>query len=147
MSPSTLALAVVAALLAAAVGAYAALGGPSRASPARAGSDGRAPVRVTGHVTGLVPGASAHLRGRVRNRTGDPLRVVWVKARVRSASPACDRVNVRTKRIRPRYVVAAHATRRLRIPVRMKAWAPDACQGALFPLRYRARVARVGPGR
>jgi hypothetical protein len=65
---------------------------------------------------------------------------------VRSASANCDRIHLRAKRVRPRYVIAPGAARRLRIPVRMKAWAPDACQGAVFPLRYRTRIARPQRG-
>jgi hypothetical protein len=136
----------VAALLAATVGAYAALGGPGPPAPAKPRHGLRAPVRVTGHVTDLVPGSTAHLRARARNRSRAPIRLLWVKARASAAGPACGRLRLRTTRVRPRVEIAPGATRRLRIPVRLRGGAPDACQGAVFPLRYRTRVARARQG-
>ena len=124
-------------LLAGAVAAYAALGvGDSAAKRDRH----RPAVRIRGDVDGLYPGASTVLYARVRNRSHRPIRVLRVKTRVGSPSAACDRIALHAKRIRPRVVIGAHHRRRLRIPVRLRASAPDACQGAAFPLRYRARV-------
>ena len=131
-------------LLAGAVAAYAELGvGDSTAK--RAGH--RPAVRISGHVDGLYPGVKTVLHAKARNRSHPPLRLVRVKTRVGSPTAACDRVVLRAKRIRPRIVIGAHHRRRLRIPVRLQASAPDACQGAAFPLRYRARVKVARSGR
>ncbi len=124
-------------LLAGAVAAYAELG---VGDPAAKRAGHRPAVRIRGHVDGLYPGVKTVLHAKARNRSHRPLRLLRVKTRVGSPSAACDRVSLRAKRIRPRVVIGAHHRRRLRIPVRLRASAPDACQGAAFPLRYRARV-------
>ena len=133
----------LAALLCAAVGAYAALGGPGTVAVDRAGLEGGPPVRISGNVTGLYPGASGQLNATARNRTDSPVRLGWVKTRVRNPVPGCDRLDLHTERIRPAVVIPPHGVLPLQIPVTMAASTTDACQGAVFPLRFRARTAVV----
>jgi len=131
-------------LLAVAVGAYAALGGSPSAPSSQRADHHRPAVRIKGHVDGLFPGVPAKLRARARNRAPRPVRLVWVKARVRSPAPGCGRKYLRTKRAKPRRVIPPHRKRRVRIRVKLRGSAPDACQGVRFRLRYRARVLPVG---
>jgi hypothetical protein len=129
------------ALLCAAVGAYAALGGTDRASPAKAGHAHDSPVRIVGRMSGLFPGATAKLNANARNRTDEPVRLVWVKTRVRAASRDCAGSYLHAKRIQPRLLIPANGNKSLRIPVKLSAATPDSCQRGKFPLRFRTRVA------
>jgi len=133
-----IAIATTVALLAAAVGAYAAFTG-SGASERIGATDGP-PVRITGSVTGLYPGASTLLNAAARNRTDRPVRLGWVKTRVRNPVPGCSRLDLDADRIRPATVIPPHGVLPLQIPVTMATTTTDACQAATFPLRFRART-------
>jgi len=134
------ALLAIAAVLAASVAAYAALGGADRSPAPRAAPEDGSPVRISGHVEGLYPGQETNLRIRVRNRTAGPVRIRWVQANVGRAGPECAAGWLQTQRIHPRARIPAGARLQLEIPVAMAAATPDGCQDATFPLRYRARV-------
>ena len=116
----------------------AASGAVRRTGPAAANAPVRPPLRVSGSVRGLYPGARLPLRLRVRNVRGFPIRVVSLKVRVGNASRSCRRRQVRIGRFRRSLVVPAHKSRRTALPVTMLRSAPDACKGAVFPLRFRA---------
>jgi hypothetical protein len=131
-------------LLAVAVGAYAELGGSTGGVTAPRAEHKRSAVRIKGHVTALYPGVPAILHARARNRAPRPVRLMRVKARVRSGAPGCGRRYLRTKRIHPRRIISPHRKRRLPIKVRLRASAPDACQGVRFRLHYRTRVVPIG---
>jgi hypothetical protein len=131
-------------LLAAAVGAYAELGGSASAPSTQRAEHDRPAIRIRGHVTQLYPGVTAILHARARNRAPRPVKLMRVKARVRSGVPGCGRRYLRTKRIHPRRIISPHRKRRLRIKVHLRAAAPDACQGVRFRLRYRTRVLPIG---
>jgi hypothetical protein len=131
------------ALLATAVGAYGELADPAPAPPPSFRVHPRSPLRISGHVAGLYPGATTILHARARNLTAFPVRVVWVRPEVGAASPACDASNLRSPRTRIHRVIAAHAKDELELELRMLPSAPDACKLARFPLRYRAHVVRA----
>jgi hypothetical protein len=95
-------------------------------------------LRVSGGVRGLYPGARLRLRLKVRNTRGFPIRVVSLKVRVGNASRGCRRRQLRIGRFHRALVVPAHRSRRAALPVTMLRSAPDACKGAVFPLRFRA---------
>jgi len=133
------ALLATAAVLAASVGAYAALGGADRGPAPRAPGD-PSPVRIRGNIEGLYPGQQTTMRVRVLNRTDRRVRVRWIQANVGPAGPECASDWLQTQRIWPRARIPAGAVLRLDLPVALSAAAPDACQNATFPLRYRARV-------
>jgi hypothetical protein len=137
----------LAALLCAAVGAYAALGGADRASPEKAGHAHDSPIRIVGRVSGLFPGATVKLNANARNRTDEPLRLVWVKTRVRAASRNCAGKYLHAERIQPGRLIPANGSKPLRIPLKLSATTPDSCQRGKFPLRFRTRVASPGPVR
>lgn len=122
------ALAVVAALLAAA-----AVGRPGGAEQPR-----RPALTVHGSVSGLYPGVRTTLGVVVRNRSGRPVRVRLVEARVRRPVRACPTTVLRIDAARPGRVLRPGARTVVRLPVRLHRAAPDACQGVTFPLSLRA---------
>jgi hypothetical protein len=107
-------------------------------------------VKLSGHVKGLYPGRHRRIRVTVRTPFRHGVKVRLVVARVKDAGPGCSRHNLVTRRsrgLRPvrgggwRHVrIAPHSARRVRVWLRMRRRAPDACQQARFPLRFRARV-------
>jgi hypothetical protein len=131
-------------LLALAGVAYADLsrsGSPPRGGASISASGGRGSrLAISGHVNGLFPGARKRLRLRVKNRL--PVAVVLhsIKTAVSDAGPGCARSNLAVGRYRGSLRIEAHRSRRVRVRVAMSGGAPDPCQGARFPLRYRARA-------
>ncbi len=135
-----------AALLSGATFAYANLSGALEHAPPsfeNAASAGKAKGKVRGNVDGLYPGAVRVLRVRVRNRFAFPVRVVQLRTKVKHASPDCTRQYLKVRRVkRPKKLLEPEAKRRIRVKAQMLPTAPDACQGARWPLRFRARFAR-----
>jgi hypothetical protein len=132
-------LAIVIALLLAGVGiARAALPGPAGSAAARGGSAGA--LRVAGSVEGLYPGATVPFRVRIENRRPQPVLLRSVRVRVGSAAAGCDRRLLRVPAARPRVRIRPGAARRVRLRATLSPEAVDACQGASFPLRFRARA-------
>jgi hypothetical protein len=127
----------------AAVLVLAASGAAQTSAPAAKHPISRPALRISGTVRGLYPGARRVLRLSVRNTRGFPVRVVSLKVRVGNASRACRRRQVRIARVRRSFVVRAHRSRRITVRVTMLRTAPDACQGAVFPLRFKARGRRA----
>lgn len=125
--------------------AYAALAGRGGESLRGAEAAGKSTpqLRATGKVRGLYPGATKRMKVGVRNRYPDPVRLGFVRTRAADANPGCTRKNLS---IRPRTPtqkgIPAGKRRRVRVAVTMLATAPDACQGARFPLRFRVRGGR-----
>lgn len=131
--------------MAAAAAGYAALGGAHRAAAPRATIQ-PSPVKVTGDVSGLWPGRTTALPIRVRNLTDGPVKLQWVRTRVRPPDVACDPANLHAEQIWPRQRIPAGARIDLAVPVTLDADAGDFCQDATFPLRYRTRVNVLGAG-
>jgi len=100
-----------------------------------AGSSGSS-IRVRGHVVGLYPGARKAMRVRIGNRSTRAVLVTGIKVRSGDASPACLGTNLRFRPLRAPIVVGAGASKTTQLRVRMRRSAPDACQGARFPLRF-----------
>lgn len=146
MRRSITALLAVVALMSAAAAGYAALGGAHRAAAPRATIQ-PSPVKVTGDVSGLFPGMTAVLPIRVRNLTDGPVRLRWVRAKVRQPDGDCDPAYLHTEQIWPRQRIPAHGRIDLVMPITLASEAPDGCQSVTFPLRYRTRVNVLGAGR
>jgi len=132
---------IIAALLAGSVVAYGELASPGTHSPtAKAAGKNSHRLRVHGHIQGLYPGAAQRLRVKVRNGYRRDIVVRKVRAIVGDGGPGCTRQNLWTKRFRGHRRIRAHKSRRVSLPIGMQAGAPQACQGARFPLRFRARA-------
>ncbi len=103
----------------------------------------RAPaISIRGHVRGLYPGRMKRVQLRLRNRTNHALVVSSIRAMATHANRSCSSDNLKTHTRRTHRRIPAHSTEHVRYRVRMIPNAADACQGARFPLHYRARTRR-----
>ena len=100
--------------------------------------------RVKGRVRKLYPGRRKSMTVHVRNPHGYAIVVRELGVRVRKSDrPGCGRRWVRPKRVvRLSLLVPPHSRARASFPVRMRAAAPDACQGARWGLRFRGTAVR-----
>jgi hypothetical protein len=145
-------LAVVIALAAGGF-AYAALaddhgGRPTTGANARDKSPSR--LHASGRARGLYPGGRKRTLVAVRNSFDHPVKVRWVRTKVKDAGPLCSRHNLLARRSRGlrqlsdgrwRHArVPPHTSRWVRVRILMRQPAPDACQGATFPLRFTVKV-------
>jgi hypothetical protein len=97
---------------------------------------------ISGHTAGVVPGAHGRLRLQVHNRHRFKIRVTSIKTRVGNASAICPASNLSVRRFRGHKKVRARHARSFRVRIAMAASAPNACQGATFPLTYKGRAVR-----
>ena len=95
---------------------------------------------VLGRVQGLYPGAGRGLRLMVVNRTEDRMRVTAIRARVGDANAGCESTTLVPTSFRGSMWVPASSIKRLRLPIRMRVSAPDACQGARYPVAFIGRA-------
>jgi hypothetical protein len=134
---------VCVAALASAGAAYAVLSGDEHQRPptASAASSKHARVKIAGYVEYLYPGATSRLQLTLRNRSPRRVRVRWVKARVLDASPQCIAANLSVPK-RTRLKMKIKPTRRKGVAMwaTLADSAPESCQGAKFPLRYKAKT-------
>lgn len=139
-------LALVAALMAAAF-AYAAEGGPfGSGSVERSQARGQAhsTVKARGHVGGLYPGADRRMRVTVRNGDSRPARLRRFRTRVGNANSVCTGGYLRVRQLkRPQRRIGPHRSILIRVRVRVRTSAPDACQNARWPLRFRGSLRGV----
>jgi hypothetical protein len=112
--------------------------GPRRAAPRV-----RHALTVSGSMRWLFPGRSTRLPLVVRNNRGFRIRLVSLTVRVRDARPGCGKRYLRVGRLRRKLLVPPHGFRTVDLAITMLRSAPNACQGAVFPLRYTARGRRV----
>lgn len=95
-----------------------------------------ASLAVRGGVHGLSPGSRTRMPVTVRNRTHAPLELRRIVVRVAPASPRCPARYLVVRRFRGERIVPARGTVRVRLKVRLRRSAPDACQGRRFPLTF-----------
>jgi hypothetical protein len=112
-------------------------------APARlqgqAASSASGRLSLSAHLDGLTLGDTAQLTVLVRNRTRSPLTAGRV--RIVPSGPAaggCDASNLTVAPFTGRLRLAPRGAGRVRTSVRLDPDAPDACQGALFPLAISA---------
>jgi hypothetical protein len=127
-------VAAIAASLLTLVGVLAAVPASGKARPGAVG------FRVTGSVGGMYPGARRFLNLKIRNPYKRPMRLVAVTARVRGPRRACTRWNLDVRPFRGRLVIPRGRARIARLLVRMPRTAAQECNGARFPLVFRARA-------
>lgn len=130
--------AAFAALLAGAVLAYAEIS--ARSGPVVHHSN---QLKIRGHVNGLYPGKRKPLRVRVHNGTDKTVVMRSLHIKVSAAGHGCAKSNLKASTLKRPRMVPPSRTRKIGIPVTMPASAPDACQGAQFPLRYHGRFTRA----
>jgi hypothetical protein len=97
---------------------------------------------VSGRVTGLYPGRTRAVSLRVANRHRVAILVTSLTARVRDGRAGCPARSLLVVPFRGAVRVAPRRRARIGVLVRMRRSAPDACQGASFPLRFRGRAVR-----
>jgi hypothetical protein len=100
------------------------------------------PVTITGSVENLQPGMSTVMIAHARNNTGHRVIVRKLRLKVRDASAACPRTMIRTKTLRRRNALPQRRIRTVPIQITLVDGAPDACQQAIFPIRFTARARR-----
>ena len=98
-----------------------------------------AALRISGHVRGLFPGAKVWMPVRVRSVTGVSIRLTGLRATVGAPSVDCPSSMLRVRPLREQPVVAARRTLHVRLRVRLRRIAPEACQGVRFPLTFSAQ--------
>jgi hypothetical protein len=100
-------------------------------------------VFVHGHVRGLYPGATRPMQVSVRNPAPVSVRLVRMTARVSNASSACLSRNVSIRRFVGAKTIAPLGRIRISLRSRMRRRAPNACQGARFPVTFTATLTRT----
>ena len=142
MTPRTIQLALAVTLMGAAI-AYAADLGPlagSGSERSRAHERWAPEVEIRGHVTGLYPGARKRIRLRVHSGYSRDVSLRDVRTRVLDASPGCAARNLSVRRNENPRRIPARRVIQVRVLVRLRMSAPDACQAARWPLRFSGRV-------
>jgi hypothetical protein len=102
----------------------------------------RPAVRVTGSAVGLYPGKVGWLRVVARNASGTPLRLRRISATVGAAAPGCPGSVLLVRPLRLHHRIRPGGVYRTRLRFTMLASASDDCQGATFPVTFRARTTR-----
>lgn len=99
-------------------------------------------LSVRGSAKRLYPGATVTLPLTVRNSTRYALRLSNVRVTVRNPRRGCSRRYLKVKKLRTRAYVARGRSKKVKVRVTLSRAAPDACQAARFPLRYRVSARR-----
>jgi hypothetical protein len=89
-------------------------------------------------VHGLYPNGTVTASVTVDNPQSRPLQVIAATATIGDASAACSASNLAAAPFSGTIAVAPHSQSVVPVSVHMSANAPDACQGATFPLTLRA---------
>jgi len=92
--------------------------------------------QIAGAIKDLYPGSSATLTLTVRNLQRFTIVVTRLSTTVGSPAPGCHATNLTVATFSGQLTVRARASRQLSVPVTFSRAAPDACQGARFPLEY-----------
>jgi hypothetical protein len=106
-------------------------GAPAATSAATAGS-----FRISGSVAGLYPGAQLPLVLTVTNPERFAIVVSSLSVAVGPAMPGCGAANLTATSFAGRLHVPALGTAAVSVQVTLAHSAPNACQGAVFPLHY-----------
>ena len=116
--------------------------GSSAAPKAKASGQGNGQANghedfvVSGQVEDLRPGGSRPMVLTVRNPNSVGIRVTSLTMRAGNASTACQTSSLTLPQWTGSLVVPKNGTGTLTVQVSLKPSAPDACQGAQWPLTY-----------
>ena len=91
---------------------------------------------ISGQVEGLFPGADATLDARVTNPHPVTIRVISTGVTVLDANPTCPASMLDVGGSGATFDVPPGGTMTVPLAVRMSRSAPDACQGATWPLEF-----------
>jgi hypothetical protein len=94
------------------------------------------PFEISGEIDGLYPGAEATLTARVVNPYPFPIRVVTTRATVLDARDGCPASLLEVRDARTSAEIPAHGSGTVPLHVTLDRAAPDACQGATWPLVF-----------
>jgi hypothetical protein len=92
--------------------------------------------KISGKLTGLYPGATRELVLVVHNPQMFPIVVTSITTTVASPSAGCQASNLVVTAFSGELPLRARTSAEVSVPVLMRHVAPDACQGAVFPLTY-----------
>ena len=108
------------------------------------GADARpGSFRVRGHVTGLYPGARKRMRVTIRNPFLYAIEVTSLTAEADDPVAGCSGSLIRVRPYNGAVWVDARRLAVVHVRIRLLPAAPDACQGARFPLAFSARAVRA----
>ena len=96
------------------------------------------PLTISGHVTGLYPGARKRFEVELRNPSRRPVVVRNLRAQVGTPGAGCGSGHLRIRAERLRLMVAPRSSATAKMTAAMAAGAPEGCQLARFPLRFGA---------
>jgi len=92
--------------------------------------------RISGSIGGLYPGDTAQLVLTVTNPQHFPIDVTSISTTVSSPGTGCSFSYMSVAPFSGNLTVPASGSAIVSVPVTLSHAAPDACQGATFPLRY-----------
>ena len=98
---------------------------------------------IHGSVSALYPGAAKHLTLVVTNNESFAIVVTSISTTVADASPTCVHTYFSVAAFSGALRVAAKHSASVKVTVTLKHSAPNACQGARFPLRYIGTAGRA----
>lgn len=102
------------------------------------------PFTITGKVSGLYPGAVKPLVLTVANHESFAIIVLSLKTTAGAAKTGCGAVNLTVTSFSGQLHVAAGKTAHVTVHAKMAHSAPNACQKAVFPLRYSGQAKKAG---
>lgn len=112
-------------------------------SPASEGAQGRSDrFGISGGVNGLYPGASLPLVLTISNPHEFKVVVTSVTTLVGTPNAGCSSTNLTVTPFSGSLPVPADGTAQLTVMATLSHAAPDACQGAVFPLEYKGTVVK-----
>jgi hypothetical protein len=91
---------------------------------------------ITGSMTGLYPGETAPLSLTVHNSEHFAITVTSISTDVGAPGGGCAAANLTVGQFVGALPVAATGSAHVSVPITLVHAAPDACQGAVFPLTY-----------
>jgi hypothetical protein len=100
--------------------------------------------KIKGKIKGLYPGARKKLTLRVTNTQRYRIKITSLRVKVSNSNKAgCEAKWIRPKKtVRVALLIPARAKIRVSYPVRMSKKAPNACQGARWPLRFSGKAVK-----
>lgn len=98
--------------------------------------------QVKGHITGLYPGTHRTLVAKVHNPNGFAIVVRSLGARLQGVH-GCAAGTIKIDRFKGRKRIGRRSTVKIKLALRMKAKAPDGCQGAKLGIVYRGKAVQA----